>query len=375
MASADFPVQPISEKQEPETAKVRTGTDEQVTYVKAVRAWAMITIVTLHVSFPLIYLYNSLPNLHWWIGNNFYILGKTGSPLFTMVSGFLLLNPTKDQPIPVFFRKRFVKVLIPFLAWAVVYLAWRVFFHGETLTPYGILTAVFQGPVYYHLWFIQMILGLYLATPILRVYTRYATRENLTYFLGIWFVAVAVLPLIQRFTGIEVNIDIVVTTDFVGFFILGHYLRDVVISRKQVLPILLIIGGMYLFTQYATHALTVAQGGTFDNALLQNQGFNIIIITVCAYLFLKSLDYQLIYARLPLVGWAITLISSCSLGIYFIHVLVIELLQSGRLGFRLDGTTIHPFIGIPLTTLVALIASIAIVRLLKKAPLIRHFVP
>ena len=39
---------------------VAVRSEEQLIYVKAVRSFAMIVIVTLHVAFPLIYLYNSI---------------------------------------------------------------------------------------------------------------------------------------------------------------------------------------------------------------------------------------------------------------------------------------------------------------------------
>jgi surface polysaccharide O-acyltransferase-like enzyme len=220
-----------------------------------------------------------------------------------------------------------------------------------------------------------MIPGLYLATPILRVYVRSASRSNLTYFLIVWFITVSVLPIIKRFTGIEIGIDIVVTTQYVGFFILGHYLRDVTVPGKRVLPLLMLIVGSLIFTQIITNSLTRAMDGTFDNFFVLNDSFNLVIAAVCLFIFLKSLDYDRIFRVLPFLRTIIMWISTCSLGIYFIHVMIIELLASGRLGFKLDALAFQPLLAIPLTSILVMGLSILFVSLLQRIPIVRNIVP
>jgi|GEM_PF-288598 len=360
-----------------EVAKTATAVraDEQVVYAKVVRTFALFVIVTLHVAFPLIYLYNSIGYADWWIANNFYILGKIGSPLFTMVSGLLLLNPTKEQTIPIFFKKRLVKVLIPFLAWSTIYLLWRIFLRDESFTPKEILVLFVQGPVYYHLWFIQMILGLYLATPILRIYIRHADHKNLTYFLVIWLVTVSVLPVVKRFLGFEIGIDVVITTGFVGFFVLGYYLRNVTLMPGQMMPTLLIIVVALCFTQYATHAFTVKNEGLYDNFFVLNDSLNLIIVTVGLFLFFKSLDYELLFQKIPLLQKIVLYVSTCSLGVYFVHVLIIEELAGGRFGFMLNASSFHPLLSIPAISLLVMALSVIVTMLLKQIPYVRNIVP
>jgi len=360
-----------------EVAKTATAVraDEQVVYAKVVRTFALFVIVTLHVAFPLIYLYNSIGYADWWIANNFYILGKIGSPLFTMVSGLLLLNPTKEQTIPIFFKKRLVKVLIPFLAWSTIYLLWRIFLRDESFTPKEILVLFVQGPVYYHLWFIQMILGLYLATPILRIYIRHADHKNLTYFLVIWLVTVSVLPVVKRFLGFEIGIDVVITTGFVGFFVLGYYLRNVTLMPGQMMPTLLIIVVALCFTQYATHAFTVKNEGLYDNFFVLNDSLNLIIVAVGLFLFFKSLDYELLFQKIPLLQKIVLYVSTCSLGVYFVHVLIIEELAGGRFGFMLNASSFHPLISIPAISSLVMALSVIVTMLLKQIPYVRNIVP
>ena len=358
-------------------AKPALQAEERLIYVQTVRCFALMVIVTLHVAFPLIYMYQSIPYADWWVANNFYILGKIGSPLFTMVSGLLLLNPSKDQPIAVFFQKRFFKVLLPFVAWSLIYLVWRMVSEGETFSTKEILVLFIEGPVYYHLWFIQMILGLYLAAPILRIYIRHTTQENLTYFLAVWLMTVAILPMFKRFLGFDVGIDVVVTTGFVGFFVLGYYLRNVTLKRQQVIPVLLLVVGMLVFTQYITHALTIQieEIGGYDNFFVANDSLNLITVAIGLFLFLKSLDYRYLFQQLPFLQKLVTWISSCSLGIYFVHVLIIEELASGHLGFKLSASSFTPLLSIPAIAILVMALSVATTMLLKQIPLVRNIVP
>ena len=348
---------------------------EDLMYVRVIRAFALLIIVTQHVSFPLIYQYNNLSYSDWWIGNAFYMWGKAGSPLFVMVSGLLLLNPSRDEPISVFFRKRFLKVLWPFVVWSFIYLLWRIYARGEEFTGREILIMFVQGPVYYHLWFIQMILGLYLATPILRIYIRHATRDNLRYFLIIWFFAASIFPIVKRYFGFEIGITVAVTTGFVGFYVLGYYLRPIKLTMRQLSVALAVVVTALLATQFLTHASTVRNDGIFDNFYELNDSFNLIIIAVGIFLYLKSLDYTILFEKLPWFGKLVQWISSTSLGIYFVHVLVIEELAGGRLGFTYDGLTFNPLISIPLGAVVVMAISVLITKLLQSIPYVRTIVP
>ena len=355
--------------------KAKAAAVDRLSYPGPVRAYAMSIVVLIHVASVLAPHYNTISQADWWASNAYHAFSKGGPPIFTLVSGLLLLSVPASQPIGVFFSTRFLKVLIPFISWAFVDLAWRIFFLNEVLGLPEIAHSFLDGPVYYHMWFIQMILGLYLATPILRVYVQNASRNNIRYFLLVWFIGVTVLPTITYFTKTDIGIDLVVTTSYVGYFVMGYYLRDFSLSKRQLLPCLLIVVGTMLFTEVGSYLLMINQGGQFDPLLFNNLGFNMVIISVGLFLFLKSVPWDVLFAKLPLLGWAINLLAVCSLGVYFVHVLIMELLASGRLGFTLDWLTFGAIIGIPLTAFVVLVLSVAATWIIKQIPGLRIVVP
>jgi surface polysaccharide O-acyltransferase-like enzyme len=356
----------------PSEASAAKG-EEKILFVNAIRVYAMSIVVFIHVAATLAPHYNTINPSDWWISNIYHAFSKGGPPIFTLVSGMLLLGG-RDQPVGTFLKKRFLKVLVPFLGWALIYIAWRAY-RGESFDTLKIIQNILNGPPYYHLWFIQMILGLYLATPVLRVFVRHARRDLLRYFIGIWVLAVAIIPLLSRFTAIQIGVQFVVMTGFVGYYVLGYYLRDVTLAPKQVLPALLTLFGMILFTELATYALMINKGGNLDDFFLNNQGLNIIVIAVLMFLYLKSLPFEALFTRYPWAKRTIDLLASVSLGVYFVHVMIMEAYGSGMFGFTLNATTFGALIGVPLTALATFVASVVVILILKRIPILNNLVP
>lgn len=341
--------------------------------VNIIRLYAMFIVVMIHVaSIPAPH-YNTITPAEWWISNAFHAFSKGGPPMFTMVSGMLLL--AKEQPLGVFFRKRVVKVLIPFVIWALIYLAYRVIAKGEAFSVPWLLRELLQGPPYYHLWFIQMILGLYLATPILRVYVRAASRHNLSYFLIVWALTVGLLPILNRLLNLQIGIQVVITTQFVGYFILGYYLRDIKLTPRQMWIAPFVFVGGILFTEVSSYWLMMNNGGQFDPFFYDNQSLNIIITATALFLFIKSLPFEALIQQYPRLRQWIVSLSACSFGVYFVHVIVMELLAEGTFGMRLSVLAFNPLFAIPLTTLVTFLMSLIIVLVMKRIPLVRQIVP
>jgi surface polysaccharide O-acyltransferase-like enzyme len=388
-AAAPPPVASSTSEQKPEMAPAaipppapgrlakppKENDTERLIFVPAIRAYAMSIVVVIHVASILAPHFNTIAPYDWWISNAYHAFSKGGPPLFTLVSGMLLLSVPKEQPIPLFFSKRFIKVLIPFVGWAAIYLAWRIFYKGEQMDAMGIAQAFFDGPVYYHLWFIQMILGLYLATPILRYYVQAAPRSNLGYFLAVWFVGIGLLPFFPRFLGINIKIDLVVMTTYAGYFVLGYFLKDVVLTPKQSVFCILLVAGFMLLVETFSYLLLINNDGFFDPFFYNNLGFTMVVIAGGLFLFLKSLPYEQFYRSAPPLKWLVVTLAANSLGVYFVHVLIMELLADGKLGFTLNPFTINTAIGIPLAALVTLALSVLVTAMLKKIPVVKNIVP
>lgn len=70
-----------------------------------------------------------------------------------MPGGYLLLG--KRESIATFYRKRFQKVLLPFLVWSVGYLAWEKAYRDYTFPNAlkAIVDEIITTPASIHMWF------------------------------------------------------------------------------------------------------------------------------------------------------------------------------------------------------------------------------
>ncbi len=343
-------------------------------YADAARALGIVLVVALHIAGALVDRGYASGRANWWAANLVDATARIGVPLFVLVSGALLLDPLREESLGTFFRKRINKVVIPLLGWAVIYLLWRIGFGGEHLSLGDALRAIMEGTVAYHFWFLYMILGLYLATPILRIFTRHAGMPELGYFLAAWLVAVCLPPILSRLFHLTLGLDWVVFTGFSGYFIAGRFLDLLQPSRKQNIAALVIYLAALVVTILGTYLL-LRSSGQYNSFFYEYLSLNVILMSLTAFMLLQGLPYEAIYARFARLGRLVSVLSSTSFGVYMVHVMLIALFKSGRLGFVLNGARIAPGVGILVNFLVVMPLSVAIVILLQRIPILKHLAP
>ena len=112
---------------------------------------------------------------------------RSAVPLFVMLTGYFLL-PVKDEPAQ-FFRRRFTRVVIPFIFWCIAYSFYQ-FFRGQVDFATACVN-ILKIPVNFgtqvgHLWYVYMLMGLYLFAPIISPWLKTASRKSIELYLGIW---------------------------------------------------------------------------------------------------------------------------------------------------------------------------------------------
>jgi surface polysaccharide O-acyltransferase-like enzyme len=93
--------------------------------VDLIRTVAIILVILLHASIE------PNPNVNfmspegvqlWWTSNIYDSISRGAVPLFIMLTGALLLQPNKaDEPLRVFFKKRWNRIGIPVLFWGAIF--------------------------------------------------------------------------------------------------------------------------------------------------------------------------------------------------------------------------------------------------------------
>jgi surface polysaccharide O-acyltransferase-like enzyme len=342
--------------------------------VDLIRTVAIVLVILLHASiqpYPDVNLMSPQGVQTWWASNIYDSLARTCIPLFVMLAGALLLQPGKvDEPLKAFFKKRLGRIGLPFLFWGATYFVWRFFANGETLTINSIFQGVLTGP-YYQFWFLYLLIGLYLVTPILRIIVKYADWKILKYFIFLWFTGTAIIPLLTLFGPYTLNASVFIFTGWMGYFVLGTYLTKVKL-KALILAFVLVLS--MLWTIIGTYLIIGNLGERYSQFFYDAYSFNIILGSISLFLLLGANPIRKIGNRFPRGNRVIKLVSQNTLPIYLFHVIVLEILQKGYLGFSLSITNMNPFIEIPLITVLTLSISLLVIVPLKKIPYVRRII-
>jgi surface polysaccharide O-acyltransferase-like enzyme len=340
-----------------------------------IRFAGVILVILLHSS---IESYTGLPlspfnsNVYWWTTTIFDSIARPAVSLFIILTGALLLQPTKvNEPIKVFLKKRFARIGYAFVFWTIVYLIWGHLIQNQPLTVNSIVQGFTSG-AYYHLWFLYLITGLYLLTPVLRVVVTYGSERLLRYLIILWFLGVAVLPLINLLTMVSISSLLFLIGGWIGYFLLGAYLPKLK-WRTSRLIVLLVLG--YFFTAAGAWIMVnpfhfAGQYYFFFDSLT----INVIVASIALFMLLSRVPVDWPGIRHPNLKKFIHTVSQYSLPIYLLQLIIIESLQRGFFGFKISLLVINPIIEIPLITIVTLFITLGLVIAMKQVPILKKLI-
>lgn len=343
--------------------------------VDLIRCIAIILVIMVHTSgFPYRFpndVVSSLDIVNWFSTNVYDAIAMVGVPLFVMLTGALLLNPDKvDEPLRVFYKKRFTRIGIPFIFWTLVYFVWFFNVRQNPVTLFNIEQGLLGGS-YPILWYMYLLFGLYSVTPILRVLVKHLNRQLFAYLLILWFTGTVVTPFIHTFTSFSFNPVMFVFFDWVGYFLLGIFLVNSKVrkSTAYTAAILGILGAV--LGDWAIAAISGPQHIGYFHGYMS---FNIIIGSAAFFFLLLSIQPTKVTSHSKInrmVHW----ISQNTLPIYLIHIIVLETFMLGLLGdIVLNRLTWNLLIDIPVFTMIVFGISAALVYLLKKIPYVAKLI-
>jgi surface polysaccharide O-acyltransferase-like enzyme len=341
-----------------------------VNWVDYIRVLASFLVVLVHTCSSTVTQYNVIPIVDWQIGNLYASLSRVAVPLFFMLSGYLLLG--KDEPLQDILLKRVRRIIVPLIAWSVFYMFWGSWNTGLDQIIIEHWIKVIVAPVHFHLWFLYALLGLYLCLPVLRLIVRCADKNLLYYVLILWFISVSGLPFLEKVLGASSEIDLALTSGYMGYLLLGHLLGNLLLTRKifyfAVLSLLLLL----VATATGAYMLTLGDDGVLNRYFYNYLSPNVILMAISSFVVLRYF-----FTQPEKEGGSHNLIkhlSSASFGIYLVHVVFLDVLYNGYLGFVLSPASFYVAYSIPITAMVIFLLSYLQVSLFKKIPLLRDIV-
>ncbi len=344
---------------------------KRIVYLDVLNIIAIVAVIAMHCNG----IVHSNPNIRAW--NTSLIVECIcyfAVPLFFMISGANLLKYRERYNTNEFYKKRCLKVLIPFIFWATIMFVWKIFIINsisiETVnTPIKLWNAFFSNKEETTYYFMFEILGIYLIIPLLSLLTKNKYKKTLWLTIGLFFIFNAMLPNICSLIGIKwYNSLGVPVSGYVIYVILGYLLSEEKIEKKWkcILYIGAILGVIYRFV---TTFILSKNTGCVVKITWGYSSWHCMLLSSAVFIFVKDLEINEKISNNEKIQKIISKIAGCSFGVYLIHMIVkyyytnIFNINTSSLHFRTLGV-----IGVYLI-------SLLMVMLLKKIPLVRKVLP
>jgi surface polysaccharide O-acyltransferase-like enzyme len=306
-------------------------------------------------------------------------------PMFVMISGFFHLKPNKKglsftEEMKIIYKKIF-RIICVIIFWGIAYntinMLAKYFIKNESFGLYDLVKIpgiIILGPAYYHLWFLYMLIGLYLLTPIFRCFINNCKQEHIEYILILFFVIGTCFPLINNilnnfsiFKGRQIYFPVPELTGYIGYYIAGYYFGHYKIENKTkfgiyilaIISILFTIVGTALEALYKKEATGTLYGGLLPNTMFITYALFILFEEVKGSLKLSERQKRIIVK-----------ISKDTFGVYLIHALIIQMLDV----IGISTLIVNPIISIPIISIFVYIVSYSGTIIINKIPVLNKYV-
>lgn len=365
---------------------------KRIDYLDVLRVIAIFMVLLLHAGDP--YLWDAATQSFGPECSFYCALLRPCVPLFIIMSSILLLPLSTDTST--FYKRRFTRVVIPFLLWSIIY----VFLPTPSVIVFGGPENAFTDsgmnvyaynlmmiPVSFtstnlHFWFIYTIIGLYLFMPIISPWIQQASKKTLLVFLMIWAVTLFFPYLRLWFPQLQGECDwnqfgmLYYFSGYLGYIVLGYFLHHhnrLSQMKSTLLGGLLFTIGLVLtykgFLADEQRFLSVLdQTGVEDWNLLElsigNLTINVVLMTMGMFLF---------FQKLTLPKWLKPIIRELSVfsyAIFLVHY-IFNLWVCHTLASMMN---LNPGIEQLIVAVVVFVCSYAIVKLLSFLPKSKYLI-
>lgn len=276
-----------------------------------IRAIACLMVVLMHSPNPM----SGLGSVEC-VGISLFTMPCIG--LFFMVSGALLL-PVRMSYFD-FLKRRLGKVLMPTLLFTLFYIGVAMCY-GEVEVK-SLLTTICSIPfsVQGHgvLWFMNTLIGIYLAAPILSSFLERATKRELQFVLLLWLVTMC-WPLLSLILQVNTSNTSMLHlfSGYTGYFVLGYYMR------RYPMRLHAIVFSLLLFVPFAACLLAKLRGLEVDFYSVFGY-LSIFCVMMCVAWWQMVMQFVQPDRMSMWVKKWLEDFSNCSFGIYLIHIFIMR---------------------------------------------------
>lgn len=291
-------------------------------------------------------------------------------PVFFMITGAILIDYRERYDTKTFFKKRLLKVIIPLIIWSIIYFIIN-FFKGKFSINDLSFKFVFEyfflvktNPIF---WFFVVIIGIYLAIPVISLIPQESRRKAFLYIIIITFVFNQFLPDLLYHLNLNYNYDLkfpLTYSGWISFIFIGYYIDkyEIVKKHRVIIYVLGIIGFLTMvvptiFISYHKNESCSWFDEYYDAPC--------VLYSASVFLFFKSKinNNQIVTKIMPFFNF----VAPTTLGIYVLHIAIRDFLRYFYT---------YSYFGMNLVlTLSILTICFIVVKIVQKIPGLRHIFP
>lgn len=339
-------------------------------YLNVLRIFACLMVLIVHSGeFFYIGPIGDIISTHYAWVNHYGSLMRACVPLFVMISGYLLLPIKESQEV--FYKKRFTRLLFPFLIWSVMYCIVPYFLGTDKAGT--MWTNIANIPVNInwsagHLWFVYMFIGVYLFIPIISPWAQTASKNFKLFFLAIW-VFTLFLPYIRTvYPDVLGEVfwnkfsSVYYFSGYIGYLVLGQYIKEHVRLSKPAtigIGLALVIAGYIVTHQVFAHQWPTAKTLPELELSWAFPTINVAMMATGLFLLFSVISFKSAKTEL-----AVAKFSGLTYGMYLAHILVLNQFF-GPINGWLHG---EPRLVIPVLAVSTFVATYIGIKLLSYLP-------
>lgn len=343
----------------------KTAKEQRHVWPDLIRIIAIYLVIVVHISIvPKSLSSGSLPTFA------LYAIAKTCVPLFVMLSGALLLS--KQETYPIFFKKRLLRIVLPWITWTCIY----TIFYLSTMKDISaeIFIQTFKEALL-SFWFIPMIVGLYLLTPSMRIFVQHAKQEELFFIIVLWFFVISFLPFTRDSLAFPRHVDNSLLRQIIsysGYFLLGYFLTLFRPFSRFFLFSFLLTGLGLLWTVDAVFGQSLFNHGTLVESYFNYISPSMVILSLGLFSLLILLGDLLENVCSSSQKFWIQTVSTAALGIYFVEFWVQQVVE--KIYTRHPVSIFIPGLNNMVNGLFLFALSFVVIYVLQKIPFVRRFI-
>ena len=349
---------------------------DRIVYYDILRIISIIAVIMIH-SIGQNWYYLDVHSSEWHILSFLDSIFRWAVPCLDMLSGALALNHETTIDLIKLYKKKIFKIIYVFAFWSIVYALYEKAVNADM----GL--AVFCSHIvagHYHMWFLFMVVGLYYIVSLIICFC--SNMKLVRYFLVLSLVFTFGITTIRNLSDIFIvgngtltmmlnvlnddwqKVNYHFSIGYVTYFVAGFYLSQIEISKRirRVIYVLSALG--FISTILLSIGIAYIQSkpyGFYDNFSL-----NVMLESVGVFVFVKYgvHDYSECVKRI------LEVIAKYCLGIYIVHVLILDLLEN----LGLSSLSFHPLLSVPLIACIVFAISFCISAVIHHIPILKKYI-